>query len=125
MTTVPREEQIALMTVEEAATALHSKVKVSAIRQAIRDGRLDATRIGKRYFVTPEALRRFARCPVPASRPASGKGATVVGLSLTAGSSSPAEALLASAIEALPKPPSRSISRLASRSAQGQRSQAS
>lgn len=52
-----------LYTVEEAAEALHQSVRVRAIRDAIRDGRLTAQRIGRRYFVTETALRRFAQCP--------------------------------------------------------------
>lgn len=40
-----------LLTVEEAAAALHATVTVAAIRAAIREGRLAATRIGKRYYV--------------------------------------------------------------------------
>jgi excisionase family DNA binding protein len=61
-----------LLTVEEAAKALHATVKVSAIRAAIREGRLASVRIGRRYYVTPEALRRFAKCRVVESRPACG-----------------------------------------------------
>lgn len=76
-----------LLTVEEAAAALHATVTVAAIRAAIREGRLAATRIGKRYYVEERVLRRFA-CHAPESRPASGAApAMAPGSSLTGASS--------------------------------------
>ncbi len=56
-----------LMTVEEAAAALHATVPVPAIRAAIRAGQLRARRIGKRYYITAAALREFVECPAPES----------------------------------------------------------
>lgn len=78
----------ALLTVEEAAAALHSTVTVAAIRAAIRAGRLTATKIGRRYYLDEKALRRFAgACHAPASRPASGSAQTMAhGSSSTAAS---------------------------------------
>ena len=67
-----READEPLMTVEEAAAAIHASISPSYIRAAIRDGRLPAVRHGKRYFVLLDDLRRFARCPERGSRPASG-----------------------------------------------------
>jgi len=61
-----------LMTVEEAARAIHDTVRPGYIRAAIRDGRLTAVQHGKRYYVEEADLRRFAKCPDRASRPASG-----------------------------------------------------
>lgn len=40
----PAERMPDLLTVEEAASRLHASVTVSAIRSAIRDGRLTATK---------------------------------------------------------------------------------
>ena len=112
--TVARETR--LLTVEEAAASLNAAVKVAAIRQAIREGRLDAVKIGKRYFVTPDDLGRFAKCPARASRPASGSGKTASGSSSTAASSTGPAALAVLAAESLLKKPSPGTSRAASRS---------
>lgn len=60
-----------LLTIEEAARALHATVTVSAIRAMIRDGRLAARRIGRRYYVPATEIERLTRCPAPESRPAS------------------------------------------------------
>lgn len=57
-----------LMTVDEAAEALHASVSPKAIYAAIAAGELAARRIGRRYYITPEALAAFAE---PAARPAS------------------------------------------------------
>lgn len=62
-----------LLTVEEAAAALHAMVTIAAVRAAIRDKRLRATKIGRRYFVAIPDLERFARCRDRANPPASGK----------------------------------------------------
>ena len=73
----PRKSEFGLKTIKQAADALHSEVTVSAIRQAIRDGRLKATRIGKRDFVTEEALKEFVSCPDQKNQPDSGSAATM------------------------------------------------
>ncbi|MFO1209720.1 MAG: helix-turn-helix domain-containing protein [Amaricoccus sp.] len=72
-----------LLTVEEAAAAIHATVKVTAIYRAIREGRLTASRIGKRFYVSESDLRRFTKCRAPASPPASGKEAMAPGSSST------------------------------------------
>jgi excisionase family DNA binding protein len=99
-----------LLTVEEAAAELHATVTVRAIRDAIRSGALAATRIGRRYYVTPEALRRFARCPAPASRP----GSTSAPIAANGSSATMArpygQVLAEAAAEALRKPPLRATS---------------
>jgi len=76
-----------LLTIEEAAAALHATVTVSAVRSAIREGRLTAKRIGKRYYIAECDLRRFAQCPAPASPPASGNETTAPGSSSTTAAS--------------------------------------
>lgn len=70
-----------LMTVEEAAAAIHATVKPSSVRRAIREGRLDAKMIFGRYYITPEALQRFVKCPEKRSRHASGSAETARGSS--------------------------------------------
>ncbi len=70
-----------MMTVEEAAAAIHEKVKQSTVRRAIREGRLDAKKLFGRYCVTPEALERFVKCPEKRSRPDSGSAETTRGSS--------------------------------------------
>ncbi len=57
-----------LYTIEEAAAALHESVKITAIRQAIVEGRLPASKIGLRYYINEEELRRFATCPANESQ---------------------------------------------------------
>ena len=109
----PRE--ITLLTVEEAAANLNAAVRVAAIRQAIREGRLDAVKIGKRYFVSPDALRRFAKCRARASQPASGNEKTASGSSSTVASNTGPAALAMLAAESLLRKPSRGTSPPASR----------
>ena len=77
----------ALMTVEEAAAALHATVTVAAIRAAIREKRLAAVRLGRRYYISEKDLRRFASCPAPASPRVSGGAKTAHGSSSTVGGS--------------------------------------
>lgn len=60
-----------LLTLEEAAPALHETVTVSTLRAAIRDGRLPRRKIGRRYYLTPAELEEFCTCLAPASPPAS------------------------------------------------------
>ena len=104
-----READEPLMTVEEAAAAIHASISPSYIRAAIRDGRLPAVRHGKRYFVRPDDLRRFARCPDRGSRPASGSAETDRGSSSTAAATT-GQALAETAAELLLKPRSRNTS---------------
>lgn len=59
-----------LLTVQEAAAALHRTVTVAAIRKAIHAGLLPASRIGKRYYVMEQELEAFA-CRALANPPAS------------------------------------------------------
>lgn len=66
-----------LLTVKEAAGALHQTVPVSAIYRAIKDGRLHATKIGRCYYISPEALERFIGCPDQKNQPDSGSAATM------------------------------------------------
>jgi excisionase family DNA binding protein len=99
-----------LLTVEEAAAALHATVTVSAIRAAIREGRLAATRIGKRYYVEERVLRRFAACPDRASRPASGAAPAMAPGSSSTGASSIGQAIAERAAADLLKMRSKSTS---------------
>ena len=52
-----------LLTLEQAALFLHETITVSALRAAIRDGRLRKRRIGRRYYLTPSEIKDFLRCP--------------------------------------------------------------
>lgn len=84
---------VKLLTVEEAAAALSSATSVSFIRRMCREGKLVARRFGKRYLIHPAELERFARCPDPESRPASGNTRTGDGSSSTPDASTPPDAL--------------------------------
>lgn len=45
-----------LMTLEEAAESLHATVTVSALRAAVREGRLPRRKLGRRYYLYPGDL---------------------------------------------------------------------
>ena len=61
-----------VMTLAEAAGTLHETITVNTLRRAVRDGRLRANKLGTpRYYVTPEALEEFVKCPADASPRAS------------------------------------------------------
>lgn len=61
-----------LYTLTEAAAHLHETVSVSTLRKLVREGRLTATRIGKRYYVTDADLESMQeRCRASASPRAS------------------------------------------------------
>lgn len=60
-----------LMTLEDAAAALHETVTVSSLRAAIREGRLPRRKLGRRYYVTSPEIEDFLRCLAHASLPAS------------------------------------------------------
>ncbi|PJN96468.1 hypothetical protein CNY89_02390 [Amaricoccus sp. HAR-UPW-R2A-40] len=114
-----------LLTVEEAAAALHETVKVAAIRAAIREGRLTATKIGRRYYVDERVLRRFAACPDRASRPASGSAPTTEPGSSSTGASSIGQAIAEKAAAELLKMRSKStLPRAGRKAAAGPRSPA-
>ena len=66
-----RPELPRLYTLEEAAAALHAKVTVSSLRRAIHAGRLAATKIGSRFYVSTKAMKEFIECPVPVAQPVS------------------------------------------------------
>jgi len=66
-----------LLTVKEAAEALHQRVPVSAIYRAINDGRLHATKIGRFYYISYDTLERFIECPDQKNQPDSGSAATM------------------------------------------------
>lgn len=97
-----------LLTVEEAAARLNGIVSLKYIREAILKKRLAAVKHGRRYFITPAELERFAACPDRASRRASGDAPQ-----LTSGSSSIAISPVASAGQALAE---QAVRRLRSRS---------
>lgn len=56
--------EVDYMTVEQVAERLQRDVQM--VRRWIREGRLEAERVGPLYFVRPGSLRRFK---VPAARP--------------------------------------------------------
>ena len=60
-----------LLTLDEAAAALHATVTPGALRAAIAAGQLAGRRIGRRFYVSEIALQEFVRCPAPANPPAS------------------------------------------------------
>ncbi len=66
-----------LLTVKEAAAALHQTVAVSAIYRAINNGSLLAISIGRRYYISFEALKEFVSCPDQKNQPDSGSAATM------------------------------------------------
>jgi hypothetical protein len=73
----------ALLTLEEAAAALHETITVSALRAAIRDGRLPKRKLGRRYYLTPSEIEDFPRClahanpPVSTSEPTKSSGSSM------------------------------------------------
>lgn len=74
-----------LMTVEEAALALHSTITTAAIRSAISGGALRGRKIGKRFYTTAQALKEFVACQDHVNRPvSSGTRPTPSGSSTTA-----------------------------------------
>ncbi|PCH75196.1 MAG: hypothetical protein COC12_01585 [Rhodobacteraceae bacterium] len=74
-----------LMTVEEFASSLHETVTTRTVRTLIHQGKINAVKLGKRYYLTHEELERFAStCPANASQPDSFKEKTMArGLSST------------------------------------------
>lgn len=68
--TAPALSEPELMTLAEAAQRLHAKVTVSSLREARKQGRLWAVKIGKRYFTTWPAVLEFLQCPAPENLPA-------------------------------------------------------
>ena len=60
-----------LLTVEEIAAEVHATMKVSTVRQAIRDKTLVATKRGRRYYATRKAVERWMECQDPKSQRAS------------------------------------------------------
>lgn len=64
-----------LMTLEEAADTLHDTITVNTLRRAVREDRLRAAKYGtRRYYVTPEDLEDFVKCPASESPRASTSG---------------------------------------------------
>ncbi len=59
------------LTAEQVAERIERDVQM--VRRWIREGRLEAERVGQIYFVRPGVLRRFK---VPAARPRKSKGRT-------------------------------------------------
>lgn len=57
------------LTVEQVAERIDRSVQM--VRRWVREGRLEAERVGQIYFVRPGALRRFK---VPKARPRTGAG---------------------------------------------------
>lgn len=54
----------ALLTVEEFAAALHRTVTPRTVRTLIRQGEVNAVRLGKRFYMTHDELKRFtSTCP--------------------------------------------------------------
>jgi excisionase family DNA binding protein len=66
-----------LYTVKEAAAAIHPSVSTNTVYAAIRSGALAAMKIGARYYVHEEEVRRFISCPDQENRPASSNGRTM------------------------------------------------
>lgn len=64
-------DSFALLTLQEAAEAMHSTVKISTLYRARAEGKLWAKKIGSRYFTTTQAIKEFLQCPDPESPPAS------------------------------------------------------
>lgn len=93
--------RVTLLTVEQAAETLHETVTVASVRRAIRSGALPARKIGKRWYVTPEALERFASCPDRASPPASTSAPTPASGSFATGRSPSAQALAMASVHRL------------------------
>ena len=58
-----------LLTVEEAAAYIHSTVRVHTIYSAISSGSLSATKIGRRYYINSEEIKRFINCPDHENQP--------------------------------------------------------
>ncbi|MEM0988561.1 MAG: helix-turn-helix domain-containing protein [Pseudomonadota bacterium] len=95
---------LGMMTVKEAAAALHVSVSKKSIYAAIRENRLEALMIGGRYLISPEALERFA-CHGKRNRRASTKGQmTAAGSSATAPSPKTQSVSQRSALRLLRKP---------------------
>ncbi|PKR87918.1 DNA-binding protein [Pleomorphomonas diazotrophica] len=65
-----------LLTVEEAAEAL--KLHPKTVLRHIREGRLEATRIGKAYRIDRAKLDAFAGVAKGSAQPAAGARATVI-----------------------------------------------
>lgn len=67
----PLDDDTPLSLVEACEGPMRGLAKPSTLRTAIADGKLDAMRIGKRYVVTPAALRRWMEsCRVVPKAPA-------------------------------------------------------
>lgn len=63
--------ELNLVTVAEAAEELD--LTQHRVREFIRDGRLDSTRIGPLYFISRKDLNAFKKIKRKAGRPKSGK----------------------------------------------------
>ncbi|THH36208.1 DNA-binding protein [Aliishimia ponticola] len=60
----------ALLTIDDFAAALHSTVKPRTVRTMIHLGQINATKIGQRYYMTRDELRRFiSQCQENANQP--------------------------------------------------------
>lgn len=60
-----------LLTIEEAANAMHETITVSTLRAAIRGGRLPARKIGRRFYLTEGEIEGFIQCQGAESPPGS------------------------------------------------------
>ncbi|NOD66261.1 helix-turn-helix domain-containing protein [Ruegeria sp. HKCCD7303] len=68
----------ALLTIEEFAAALHRTITPRTVRTMIHQGEINAVRLGKRYYMTREELKRFTTtCHVNANRPGSSNAKTM------------------------------------------------
>lgn len=93
-----------LLTVDEVRAALNPIIPLSAVYDAISSGRLPATKFGRRWFVSREALDRFI-CHNSESPPAStSESEPTAGSSRTPAESTP-RARLDAALERLQKRP--------------------
>ena len=57
-----------MLTVQEAATFIHSTVSPSTIRDAIHNRGLKAVKLGRRYFINTNEITRFLECQENASQ---------------------------------------------------------
>ncbi|MCK4814890.1 helix-turn-helix domain-containing protein [bacterium] len=74
MSQLARPQPSQLLTVEEAAAYIHSTVRINTIYAAISCGSLNATKIGRRYYINTEEIERFINCQENASQPDSTSG---------------------------------------------------
>lgn len=71
------DDELELMTLEEAAATLHKGFRVSTLRRAIHNGDLVAKKLGScRYYVSKQALKDFLTCHEEKARPVSSSAET-------------------------------------------------